>query len=82
MEKLCLMNATNFSSQLFRNLWGYLPKLKCLKLLKATQITTSDYVHLFTEGKDVMKNLTTLDISGMLSFKHTHCISCIDNILF
>lgn len=74
LERLGLYGAGNLSSDVFIEMWKYLPNLKVIKIRNAHQITGQNIHDLFISGKQIMKQITSIDFSG--------CWKVLSKILF
>lgn len=78
LEYLCLNYAFNFEGKDFGNLWSSLKKLKTLKVRFAHNIKDSNVKDLFETGKEVMKNIEVLDLTGCTQIGN-ECLQAIAN---
>lgn len=66
LEYLCLNYAFNFEGKKFANLWISLKKLKSLKVRFAHNLKDSNVKDLFESGRDIMKNIEVIDLTGCM----------------
>lgn len=64
LKKLGIYGATSLSGRIFSQLWKHFPNLTNLKIKQAHQVNGENVKSLFIEGKEVMKNLVQLDLTG------------------
>lgn len=64
LEHLCLNYAYNFNGNDFQDMWKNLNQLITLKIRFGHQIADLNFVHLFSDGCEVMRKLQAVDFTG------------------